>query len=93
MTKRLLQLGDRVRINGDWEWPDGATGIVEKPDPVMVELCSNEWQGIRRVSKARTQTIITYFIKFDEPQDDGSGDGPYAGGEIDEANLELINDR
>lgn len=93
MTKPLLKLGDRVRITGNWEWADGTTGTVEKPDPVMIELCPNEWQGIRRVSKARNQIIITYFIKFDQPQDDGSGDGPYTGGEVDEANLKFIKDR
>jgi hypothetical protein len=30
---------------------------------------------------------VFYFVEFDEPQDDGSGDGPYRASEIEAGNL------
>lgn len=33
---------------------------------------------------------VSYFIAFDEPQDNGSGYGPYRGGEFDAANIDLV---
>ena len=34
---------------------------------------------------------MTSAVKFDEPADDGSGDGPYWGSDIAEADLEPIS--
>jgi hypothetical protein len=36
------------------------------------------------------RVIISYHVDFDEPQDDGSGDGSYRGAEIGEESLKLI---
>jgi hypothetical protein len=33
---------------------------------------------------------VSYFIAFDQPQDDGSGYGPYRGGEFDAADIDLV---
>lgn len=35
--------------------------------------------------------MTCYFVVFDEPTDDGSGDGPYRGAEIDEESLRLLD--
>jgi hypothetical protein len=34
------------------------------------------------------RVLTFYWVNFDEPQRDADGDGPYAGGEIDEDYLE-----
>jgi hypothetical protein len=36
------------------------------------------------------RVIVSYYVDFDEPQDDGSGDGPYNGAEIEEVFLQPI---
>jgi len=90
----MLDIGDRVRVVGHAEWQEGVIGVVAPPEPFQVSLAKlGEWQRCRRVVQGRTRPIIFYFILFDEPQDDGSGDGPYRGGEIDETYLEPIEDR
>ena len=86
-----FQIGDRVELHGHWEFPDGATGVVAEPHPEIVALCEpGEWQGPRRVSPGRAGPIITYYVSFDVPQDDGSGDGPYRGAEIDASSLRRL---
>jgi len=42
------------------------------------------------VVKGVAGPIIFYFVRFDSPQDDGSGDGPYKVSEIDECYLERM---
>jgi len=46
-----------------------------------------EWKGHRRTVQALKGLILFYFVQFDEPIDDGSGDGPYFAAEIDESSL------
>ena len=66
-------------------------GTVSMPDPFLVQLAGvGEWQRCRRAMQGRCRPIISYYVLFDEQHDDGSCDGPYRGGEIDERNLELI---
>ena len=86
----MLSQGDKVRVIDHWEWPDGIIGTITEPDPVMIQLTPGEWQGLRRVMNGPKGVIITYYVLFDTPQDDGSGDGPYLGGEIEEESLRLI---
>jgi len=87
----MFRLGDRVRIVRHPEWPDGVTGTISTPAGVVVQLAGeDEWQRCRRVVQGRNRLIEFYWVRFDAPHDDGSGDGPYAGGEIDEQYLELI---
>ena len=87
----MLKVGDKVRIEGHSEWPEGATGTIAKPEQFMLELANqNEWQGPRRVMQGRSKIIISYHVVFDEPYDDGSGDGPYRSAEVDETYLRII---
>jgi hypothetical protein len=83
--------GVRVRIEGHWEWPDGTTGVIE-PFPGFIRDLSAEAPdseadfiaaGLVRKVKARHGHIYCQWVQFDEPTDDGSGDGPYRGGEVD----------
>jgi hypothetical protein len=79
-----FEVGDRVRVVGHWEFPDGTTGTVSAPEPFLLELAEpGEWQDNHRTTPGRNGPILFYFIRFDRPTDDGSGDGPYLGGEIE----------
>jgi hypothetical protein len=83
-----LRLGDRVVLSGHWEFPDGTTGVVAEPTAFQVQLAkSGEWVGHRRTTSGRNGPVTFYYVVFDQPTDDGSGDGPYGGAEIDAASL------
>ncbi len=83
-----FQPGDRVRVDSVYHWARGATGTVRLPPPPVAGL-AGDWTGhLRRVTAAKG-TLTFYWIAFDQPQRDAAGDGPYSGGEIDEAHLEL----
>jgi hypothetical protein len=84
-----FELDDRIRIVNHWEFADGIIGTVAPPEPFQLELAApGEWQGHRRFHRGRKGPIISSFIWFDEPADDGSGDGPYTGAEIEAECLE-----
>jgi hypothetical protein len=86
-----FEVGDRVVLRGHWEFPDGTKGTVSAPDPFMVELSGpGEWVGHLRTFPGARGPITTYFVRFDRPADDGSGDGPYGGGEIEAECLEPL---
>lgn len=87
-----FNLGDRVVLQGNWEFPDGTVGTITAPTAFMIRLAGKgEWQGHRRVTKARRGMMTFYYVVFDTPTDDGSGDGPYRGGEIDVGSLRLLS--
>jgi hypothetical protein len=79
-----FDVGDRVLIRGHWEFPDGTTGTVSAPEPFLLELSGpGEWVGHVRTFRGAKGPVTTYYVRFDHPTDDGSGDGPYSGGEIE----------
>jgi len=88
-----LRPGTRVRILAGSEYPQGATGTIAegmkiRPAPGAPPLA--EWQdGARTVDTTRGPRTY-YFVSFDTPQDDGSGDGPYKAGEVEESHLAPI---
>lgn len=57
---------------------------INLPDQVV------DWPDGVRVVPTTDGPERYYFVMFDSPQDDGSGDGPYLGGEIAESDLEVI---
>lgn len=85
-------IGDRVRTVGHYEWPDGTAGTIAPPQEVNLGLAKpGEWQGHRRTVQGRVRPILFYFVVFvvfDQPTDDGSGDGPYYAAEVDADYLE-----
>jgi hypothetical protein len=88
----MFQVGDRVILNGHWEFEDGIVGTIDNPPAGFVELTGN-WNSCRRVVKGRRGPITCYYVRFDVPHDDGSGDGPYWGAEIDEGSLAALTRR
>lgn len=86
-----LEIGDRVKLKGHWEFPDGTIGTIAQPPDFVVGLCEEgEWQEHRRIHSCRTGMMTSYYVVFDTPTDDGSGDGPYLGGEIDESSIQSL---
>ena len=86
-------IGTRVRLKGHWEFPDGTTGIISPPPEFAVSLAEpGEWSGHVRTHQARNGVIHSYFVVFDSLTDDGSGDGPYCGGEIDHDAIQINRD-
>lgn len=80
------------QILGHWEFPDGVVGTIAEPESVHIALSEpGEWQGHRRMLKGRQGIIVAYYVVFDEPTDDGSGDGPCLGGEIESECLRPIS--
>jgi hypothetical protein len=73
-------VGDRVKVRRDPEygpgpWPDEPTGTVtQHPGALDGEgwVATTTLRGVRR----------TYWIRFDSPQRDADGDGPYSESEV-----------
>ena len=89
---KTFDIDDRVILQGHWEFPDGTIGTIAEPPEFMVALCEpGEWQEHRRIHPCRNGLMTSYYVVFDTPTDDGSGDGPYLGGEIDESSIRRLH--
>ncbi len=88
-----FQPGDRVRIRNKEEFgfPDGITGTITMPIS-SIQIEGRQWDGCRLTIEGKRRTLFFYTVEFDEPHDDGSGDGPYRASEINEENLELLSE-
>ena len=86
-------IGTRVILDGHWEFSDGTIGRIATPPEFVIGLANaGEWVGHVRTHSGKNGKIDSYFVTFDSPTDDGSGDGPYTGGEIDHDSLRLFDD-
>jgi hypothetical protein len=87
-----FQIGDRIRISPDYYWAKGATGHIAEPPEFVRELVRHNqpWDRWRRIVQTVDGPIEFYWVVFDQPHDDGSGDGPYEGGEIEADMIEHV---
>jgi len=87
-----FKAGDRIRVADTYFWAQGATGTITKPPIFAQQLVADQepWQGLIHREKCIHKIIESYWVWFDEPQPDGSGDGPYKGGEIETESIELL---
>jgi hypothetical protein len=68
----------RVRVRQSAHWAQGEAGT----------LWDESSFAIRR---RRTGPTRIYMVSLDHPHDDGSGDGPYSGGEFSDDDLEPLD--
>lgn len=87
---RLLRMhfsvGDRIRVSSDYHWAKDELGTIMQPPDFIVNLADG-WDGIHRNVPSLKGMLTFYWIKFDLPQRDFDGDGPYAEAELDSAYL------
>ena len=79
--------GDRVRISEAYHWAKGASATVANPPDFITSLGDGYVAWWREVDTLKGRRVFL-FVEFDEPHDDGSGDGPYVHAEIDLEYLE-----
>lgn len=85
-----LEIGSRVRVSRGYHWARMAVGTVA-PFPSEVEQIGDSVaSGAGRLISARDGYLLTYWIKFDEPQRDENGEGPYSEAAIEAGNLERL---
>lgn len=77
-----FSIGSRVSISENYHWAKNAIGTISKPPEVVQEM-SDGWKGNVREVKSLKGVLLFYWVKFDEPQIDADGDGPYQEAEID----------
>jgi len=87
-----FNLGDRISVKGHWNFPNDCKGFIFEPPEDVVELALDQepWEGIHRIVKGENGSIEFFWVRFDDPQIDGDGDGPYPEGEVDAKFIALI---
>lgn len=85
-------LDQRVRIKENAMEFGGVTGTIALPPSGIAQIDPDPWIGPFKYEKRRKGVVLLYWVKFDEPADDGSGDGPYWGCGIAEEDLEPTNE-
>lgn len=87
-----FKVGDRVRIKCCKEWPDGGVGNIEEPPEFIVKLVGDQrpWIGHTRLREGLDGMHVVYWVEFDQPANDWSGDGPYNSSEVLEDDLEAL---
>ncbi len=85
----MFYLGQRVRVLKDYNWAQFAEGVIVEQCYFPTDPLENR-NGITRVVKGRKGPVVSYMVRFDEPQIDPDGDGPYKSADIEEEYLEAI---
>jgi hypothetical protein len=85
--ERRFRCGQPVRISPAYHWAKSATGVIERP-PRDVAAIAGDWSECTRQVRAPSSDIQFWWVRFDAPQLDADGDGPYNGAEVDDRYLE-----
>jgi len=87
-----FKVGDRVIISKEYHWAKGAPGTIGEPPDIAVEIGReySPWDGCHHFVQGVKGPIEFHWVVFDEPHDDGSGDGPYREAEIETSMLKLL---
>lgn len=85
MASTQFPVGTRVTIHGHSEWPEGTAGTIAAWPGAVRELIEEPRDGDFDDGSATLERRgqRNYWVRFDVPTDDGSGDGPYGGAEVD----------
>jgi len=85
--------GDRVHVVAHWNWGHPCTGQIADPPEGVADATEDDaeaWRDCRRTVRGLKGPIEFYWVVFDQPQQDGDGDGPYLAGEVESEYLRLI---
>jgi hypothetical protein len=85
----IFTVGSWVKISENYHWAKNATGEIAQQPNFIVEM-SEGWKGNVREVESLQGILSFYWVKFDEPQIDADGDGPYYEAEIDANYLHLL---
>ena len=86
----MLPLNQRVRISESRFAFGGVTGVVTDPPAFVAELDPDPWDGHHQLKPRKDEMVLLYWVEFDVPTDDGSGDGPYSAAAIEDQYLEPV---
>jgi hypothetical protein len=76
-TDPIFEAGDRVRLRRDiCGFAKGTVGTIARSTP--------------RIYYSDKGRHVSYYVVFNEPQDNGSGYGPYSGCACEGADLDLV---
>lgn len=79
--------GTRVKVRPGHDWAHGAFGTIAEP-PNVLQDSDASWGWLTKSVKTLKGERTFYWVRFDTPQHDADGDGPYSEGAIDMAYLE-----
>jgi hypothetical protein len=86
-----FKIGDRVRIREGRSEFGGVGGRIAVAPESAREFMAADWHGHFAYERRRRGVVRIFWVWFDQPADDGSGDGPYRGTAIEEDSLELVD--
>jgi hypothetical protein len=87
-----LTAGTRVRVMPHPFWPHGTVGTIRAFPSYAAELCADS-EGCCRVVDGAERPLVFYWVVFDQPTNDGDGDGPYGEGEVMKEYLVVLGDK
>lgn len=86
--------GVRIKVvrDPDWEgpWPSEPTGIIDPDADVPVRVIDLVTMPEVNVADADRGPMREFLVRFDQPQRDGDGAGPYASAVLWEKYLRLV---
>jgi hypothetical protein len=88
---KYLRIGDRIKISENYHWAKNEIGEITKPPDFITELADG-WKQNVRVVKYLNGDLFFYWVKFDNPQLDSDGDGPYQFAEIESNYITRMED-
>lgn len=90
--KRFLE-NQRIRVSREFTWARGETGVIIRP-PYEVQMLASGWfdDCCRKIVTPRGEKIF-YWVRFDLPQFDDLGDGPFSEVELSEDYIDAVAER
>jgi hypothetical protein len=89
-----VQPGTRVQVvkDSDWNgpWPTEPTGVIDPDTDAPVRVIDLATMPEVRVPASDRGLMREFLVRFDEPQRDGDGAGPYSSAVIWEKYLRLV---
>ena len=82
----MFVVTQKVKISSEFSWAKSEFGVISYP-PESFKIFGYDRVGYIRTVPGVKGPIRLYYVKFEKPQIDADGDGPYRGAEIPEKYL------